>query len=292
MKHITTQNFRILCDFMDVRSFMTDIYEPDWRNGVPAPFLEYALSSTWMDTSHTHRWQIWKDDEKIAAFVFHENPISDTYISLRPGYEDLADELVAYASGNMPKENGKNKLVLFAGQTAIMQAAGRVGYIQTGACTERGFDFRKSLDYSLPEGFRFVEPENLDAAKISECCWKGFDHEAAEGPWNGDYESVLRLMTTPHTTYDYDVAIENEKGEYVCFAGMWWTPENHLAYMEPLCTVPQYRRRGLAAAALSELYRKMKPLGAAHMTGGANPFYEKIGFDLCIGWTFWEKADV
>lgn len=23
----------------------------DWRNGVPAPFLEYALSSNWMDTS-------------------------------------------------------------------------------------------------------------------------------------------------------------------------------------------------------------------------------------------------
>ncbi|MDE7225064.1 MAG: beta-lactamase family protein [Acetatifactor sp.] len=25
------------------------------------------------------------------------------------------------------------------------------------------------------------------------------------------------------------------------------------------------------------------------MTGGGNPFYEKIGFEACIGWTFWEK---
>jgi len=58
---------------------------------------------------------------------------------------------------------------------------------------------------------------------------------------------------------------------------MWWTPENHLAYMEPLCTVPEYRYRGLASAALSELYRRMKPLGATHMTGGGNPFYRKIG---------------
>ena len=60
MKHITTQNFRILCDFMDIRNFITEIYERDWRNGVPAPFLEYALCSTWMDTSRTHRWRIWK----------------------------------------------------------------------------------------------------------------------------------------------------------------------------------------------------------------------------------------
>ncbi|MCI9431887.1 MAG: GNAT family N-acetyltransferase [Oscillospiraceae bacterium] len=55
-------------------------------------------------------------------------------------------------------------------------------------------------------------------------------------------------MASPHTTPSLAVAVENDRREYVCFAGMWWTPENHLAYMEPLCTVPQYRRKGLAAA--------------------------------------------
>lgn len=289
MKQIARQQFRILCDFMDVRRFMTEIYERDWRNGVPAPFLEYALSSTWMETSYTHRWRMWKDGEKIAAFVFHEDPISDVYISLRPGYEELADELVAYASSDMPKQNGKNRLVLFEGQAAVMEAARRAGYVQTGGYNEQVFAFSKPLNYPLPEGFRFVEPGELDPAKIAECCWKGFDHEETGGPWDGNYESTLRLIAAPHATPSYAVAIENERQEYVCFAGMWWTPENHLAYMEPLCTVPRYRRMGLASAALSELYRRMKPLGATHMTGGGNPFYGKIGFEPCIGWTFWEK---
>lgn len=45
----------------------------------------------------------------------------------------------------------------------------------------------------------------------------------------------------------------------------------------------------LAAAALSEHYRRLKPLGATHMTGGGNIFYEKIGFKPLIHWTFWEK---
>ena len=48
--------------------------------------------------------------------------------------------------------------------------------------------------------------------------------------------------------------MENEAGEYVCYAGLWWVPENKLAYMEPLCTVPEYRHMGLASAALSEIY--------------------------------------
>ena len=48
MKNITARNFRILCDFMDVYQFMTETYNRNWQNGVPAPFFEYALSSDWM----------------------------------------------------------------------------------------------------------------------------------------------------------------------------------------------------------------------------------------------------
>ena len=36
--------------------------------------------------------------------------------------------------------------------------------------------------------------------------------------------------------------------------------------MEPLCTIPEYRHKGLAAAALSEMYRKTKALGATLYT--------------------------
>ncbi len=289
MKSITTRNFRILCDFMEVRQFMVEVYERDWRNGVPAPFLEYALSSTWTDTSLTHRCRIWEDGGKIVALVFYENPVSDIYFSLRPGYEELAGEMVTYAGSDMPKTEGKQRLVLFEGQKAVMDAAIKAGYMSGGGYNERVFDFANSLDFPLPEGFRIVEPERLEPGKIAECCWKGFDHEKEEGPWDGEEESTRRIMVAPHATPFHAVAIENERQEYVCFAGMWWTPENHLAYMEPLCTVPEYRGRGLASAAMSELQRRLQPLGATHMTGGGNPFYERIGFEPCVGGTFWNK---
>jgi GNAT superfamily N-acetyltransferase len=86
-----------------------------------------------------------------------------------------------------------------------------------------------------------------------------------------------------------DVVIADEAEEYVCYAGMWWTPENHLAYMEPLCTIPEYRHKGLASAALTEMYRRKKALGATHMTGGLDGFYKKIGYLSTVKWTFWEK---
>ena len=97
------------------------------------------------------------------------------------------------------------------------------------------------------------------------------------------------MAPLPHSTHEYDVIIADEQGEYVCFSGMWWVAQNKRAYMEPLCTAPEHRRRGLAAAALTVHYRRMKALGTTHMTGGGDPFYEKIGFGKGLHFSFWKK---
>lgn len=172
----------------------------------------------------------------------------------------------------------------------MMRAAGQCGYEQKGENLDMQFDFVDQLDYPLPEGFHFVEPQEIDPSKVGECCWKGFDHEQSEGAWNHqDEQNNYLLMAAPHATPELDVVVADEEGEYACFAGMWWTPENRLAYMEPLCTIPRYRGRGLASAALSEMQRRTKALGATHMTGGANEFYGKIGYRPAVKWTYWKK---
>ena len=48
-------------------------------------------------------------------------------------------------------------------------------------------------------------------------------------------------------------------------------------------------KRGLAAAALTQHYRTLKPLGATHMTGGDDEFYKKIGYGKGYHWTIWKK---
>lgn len=184
MNSITHRQYRILSDHMAIYDFMVEIYDRHWKNGVAAPFLEYALSSDWMDKTYVHRNRIWFDGDSIVAFCFYENPATDAYFSLRPGYEFLADEMVEYAIGHMPrKDDGvAPRLVLFEGQQAIMDAAVRAGFCKTGGYDDMIFDFENSLDYPLPPGFRFVTGRDVDIEKCCECCWKGFDHEASEGP--------------------------------------------------------------------------------------------------------------
>lgn len=295
MKYITTRQFSVLADCGNIYQFMLDIYARDWRNGVPAPFFEYAFSSFayWMDITYSYKNRIWEDQGKIVAFCFYESPVTDIYFCLKPGYEELASEMIAYADTHMSMKDGKIQLILFGGQDALMNAAKQAGYSQKSESWNMQFDFNDVLDYPLPEGFLFVCPDEYDMDKISKCCWKGFDHEQNEGVWNHQYEqSNYLLEVAPHATMNLSVAIADEKGEYACYAGMWWTPENKLAYMEPLCTIPEYCHRGLASAALSELYRRTKALGATHMTGGDNGFYKVIGYKPAVKWTWWEKRKI
>ncbi len=289
MKNITTKQFSILSDHMDVYQFMLDIFSSNRWRGVPAPFWEYALVSDWMDKSYLHRCRIWKDGEKIVGFCFHENPVSEIYFSLREGYEELAPEMVEYAEKHMPRTEGRQQLMLVGDQREFESAAKAAGFTQCGGYDSMVYDCSKPLEYRLPEGYSFTEIGGVDVAKACECCWKGFDHEAEEGPWNGEYEYAFEQVNAPHSTTEYALAVMNSRGEYVCYAGMWWVKENRLAYLEPLCTVPEYRHKGIAAAALSELYRRLKPLGVEYMTGGGNEFYSRIGYERRVPWTFWKK---
>ena len=213
--------------------------------------------------------------------------------------------MVTYAEDNIPNFDNEREFVIFAGQKALAAEVEKRGYKIAYENVDLICDFNKTeLKYELPEGFHIVDPMKADPVKLAECTWKGFDHEDkgpfinwtekdSETPWNPQkaYNGILSstIASPPHSTYEYNVIIANDKEDYVCFSGMWWVPENKLAYMEPLCTVPEYRKMGLAAAALSEHYRRLKPLGATMMTGGGNDFYKKIGYEEGIVWNHWKK---
>ena len=295
-----------MTDINLVWDFLVDIYDRENGSGMPAPFFEHAIRASWMDASYSHLDRLWFDGDKTVAFVYYEAPVTDIYFAVRKGYEYLADELVDYAVTTMPDFDGNRQFVLFNGQEFLKEAAKKRGYDMVYEYESRVFNFENELNYELPEGYHFVESSDIDVLKLSRLCWYGFDHGDRQvftdwdkyddsndwTPAKSHKDCVSEFMApSPHSTHEYDVVIADENGEYVCFAGMWWIPQNKLAYMEPLCTSPEHRRKGLAAAALTKHYRRMKALGATHMSGGEDPFYEKIGYGNGFRFSFWKKDD-
>ena len=305
LSSITTKQFQPLTDVQRVWDFMVEVYADDWSNGVPAPFFEYALASAWLDKNYLFMDRLWLDGDRVVAFAFYENPCTDVHVNLRPGYEALAEEIVEYGETQMPRFDGEKAFVLFPGQTALIEAVKRRGYVVRHEEVDHAFDFETgALDYPLPEGFHVIDPKTCEPEKLARCFWRGFGNDEREpfenwadrvtgDDWTAQrsYYGVLgeTLAPPPHATYDHNVIIADGTGEYACFSGMWWVPEDRLAYMEPLCTVPEHRGKGLAAAALSMHVRRLRPLGARLMTGGGSPFYARIGYNREIHWQHWEK---
>lgn len=304
--NITTRQFQLLTDANLVWDFLVEVY--DWKSdrGRAAPFFEYAISSSWMDLSYSYVDRLWFDDGKVVAFAYYEAPVTDIYFNVRKGYEFLADELVDYAMTGMPNFEGRQQLVLCGGQEFLKEAAKRRGFQMVYEYEDRLFDFANELGYELPAGYHFVEAEDVDVFKLAKLCWYGFGHgdkgefvdwdkEDCSMEWTPakSYKGAIgmALSPPPHATLEHDVIIADKNEDYACFSGMWWVPQNQLAYMEPLCTAPEHRRKGLAAAALTRHYRRMKALGATHMTGGGDPFYEKIGYGSGPHWTIWKRTE-
>ena len=301
---ITTKQFQILTDISLVWDFLVDIYDRENGSGMPAPFFEHAIRASWMDSSYSHLDRLWFDGDKVVAFVYYEAPLTDIYFAVRKGYEYLADELIDYAITTMPDFDGNQQFVLFNGQEFLKEAAAKRGFNMVYEYESLVFDFENELNYELPEGYYFVESSDIDVLKLSRLCWYGFGHGENQEftdwdkyddsndwtPAKSHKDCVAETMApSPHSTHEYDIVIADENGEYVCYSGMWWIPQNKLAYMEPLCTSPEHRRKGLAAAALTKHYRTMKALGATHMSGGEDPFYEKIGYGKGFQFSFWKR---
>ncbi|MBR5345928.1 MAG: GNAT family N-acetyltransferase [Clostridia bacterium] len=302
---ITTKQFQKDTDLNLVWNFLVEVYDREKGGGVAAPFFEYALCASWMDDTYLSLDRLWFDGPKVVGFVFYESPVTDIYFRIRPGYEFLAEEMVDYAMDHMPDFESKQQFVLFNGQEYLMEIAEKRGFTLQFDYENRVFDFANELNHGLPAGFHFVDAADADPVKLAKCCWYGFNHHLDKGEfvnWTAEdespawtpakaYQGILDSFQNPppHSTYGYNIIIADQNDEYVCFSGMWWVRENHLAYMEPLCTVPQYRKMGLASAALTEHYRRLKPLGATHMTGGGDPFYEKIGYGKGSHWYFYAR---
>jgi len=142
------------------------------------------------------------------------------------------------------------------------------------------------IDRPLPKGYKIIDGTQVDYAKLAECYWRGFNHEG-EMPAD-NIEGNKKSSNAPRANKSLMTIIVAPNGEYACALGMWLDEQNGYAYLEPLATVPQHRRKGLATIALTTAMKKTKALGAEYCYGGAGEFYTAIGFETINRRELWQ----
>ncbi len=137
------------------------------------------------------------------------------------------------------------------------------------------------IPYQLPEGYELLcIRDDYDVKKHHACLWKGFDH-GGDIPMSDEHLMYReRQVSSPHFKKRYAYAATYQD-EYVAWTSIWYQEGTDIAMIEPVCTVPEHRRKGLASATISKCVDAAIRDGAKQIIVGSNKkLYLSLGFEV------------
>ncbi len=277
-----------LNDFSRVGDFLIETYQSgDKLYNWLQPRWEYMHFHPMIKQVDLSKIGIAEDGGEIMGVVHFEHAERQVYFQLRPGYEHIKPLLFDYAEENfkgISKSAGRLIRAIYINDfdtplEEIVKSRGYQKWIDYGEDMST-YNLTKPVPAaSLPQGFTLHSlADDLDLAKINRVLWRGFNHSglAPEEEIQGRRES----MQAPNFRKDLTIVVVAPGGEYVSYCGMWFVPQNEIAYIEPVATDPDYRRLGLGTAAVLESVRRVAKLGTEVVwVGSGLDFYLAMGFE-------------
>lgn len=300
---IKTRQYTEPGDYEAVGDFLSAHFQPDNRDGNwMQPEWEYMRSHPYLDETALDRIRIWEavpstaEAGTIVGVVNYESRLGEAFFQVKPGYEFLKPEMLAYAEANLHSTTPEGDRYL--------QAYVNDFDLELEALVKaRGYELKPDWSRPMsqfiipdpfptpgvPEGFRLksLADEN-DLWKVHRVLWRGFNHEG--DPLEEGIEDRRKQQSSPNYRQELKIVVEAPGGDFVSFCGMWHDQVNHIAYVEPVATDPDYRRMGLGRAALLEGIRRCGAEGATvAYVGSDQPFYKALGFEVLYFTNGWLK---
>lgn len=290
--NITQRRYKMFADFERVHKFLTDTYNKETLNSYLLPqYFEYAHHLQWFDYLRSDHFGLWENNGKIVGVACYEMNMGTCHLHTSESYEFLLPELLAWAERELSViEGDKQNLQVWITdkEKNKQELLASYGYSLVHSEPVKIFSYDKPfVERSLPDGFTIIDGTNVDYAKLSECFWRGFDHD--EIPPAENIDGNIKCWNAPRADLNLMTIAVVPNGKYSCALGMWFDAQNKYAYLEPLATVPKYRRLGLATICLTEAMKKSRKLGATYCFGGGREFYTCIGFETVCNRELWKK---
>jgi predicted N-acetyltransferase YhbS len=297
-------------DFITIRDFLKDTLQKapslknwmidQWNFGRYWGQVMHGTFNTWPETVG-----IWEDENKeVVAIVNSQGErinrtVGEAFFQLsnRNFTDEFYYELIAYAECKLPLKTEKGlslRFIVNSNAEQIKNILKERGYaLQDLAVPMSHMDINNDLKVELPEGFKIV-----DANEVSDY-QKGFAHGRAFGyyksnvPDDDDAERCYKsLRKAPDYIPELDLSVLDQNGEVASFSGVWYDDLNRIAQLEPVGTIPKYRRMGLAKAVIYEGINRARKMGANKVYVGSNQqFYLSIGFSIAYSKEVWQKEE-
>lgn len=301
-------------DFHRVREFLVDTFKhhdktPNWTlerwnyaryfaipmigaYGKDPVSVEDSQEAIQFWVEHTRLWE--NGAGKIVAVTALEYPwLGDVFFLRHPEYDYLLEEMFEDAEENLVSPEKKTlQTHIFDHDKAFLSAAQKRGYQKHAEWGEDISVYTLKNGVPVPQlspsfTIQSMADEN-DLEKRRKAFGRGFNHEDPI-KWPSLY-SYQELQRAPDYRPELDLYVKSPDGEFVSFCIVWWDAKNQIATLEPVGTVPDYRRKGLAKAVVYEGIRRAAALGAKRvLVGSGQEFYLDIGFEKIRTCYTWKK---
>ncbi len=245
---------------------------------------------------------MWVDEnDEIVAIVTNEGDKNgDVFFLLRAvDYsEETIHDLMAFAEEHFsvtcderkqlyPRVNNTSKKIF----TKVLNER---GYVNTG---RRESDAIKTIDEplhaGLPEGFHFKNATDFTADLRALAHGRAFSEELSEieALMSERRRAYTGLIKSPDYDESLDLCVVDESGMIAAFATFWFDATNRVGALEPLGTIPIYRKQGLGQALVYEGINRLAALGARKLhVASSQLFYKGIGFNIELETEIWEMS--
>jgi predicted N-acetyltransferase YhbS len=218
----------------------------------------------------------------------------EAFLQHHPDYDAVLPEMLVYAEEHL-RNRDKNLIFtpIYDYDDALIAAVQERGFLRNEKYTL--WDSVYTLDSNsprpaLPGGYRLgcMADRNSDIEFRRKAFGLAFNHpNPKDWPSQISYQG---LQQAPDYRPDLDFYVVAPDGEYAAFCIAWWDEFNQIASLEPIGTVPEHRRKGLARAVVFEAIQRVSALGASRVfVGSDQEFYLSLGFELSFPARHWKK---
>lgn len=274
-------------DYSRIRDFLRDVFLCNDRRMLSWPVARFDYWR-WhgilnLDDGRLEKdVYLWETEQGQIAGVLNREGAGQAFLQVHPAFKtaELEDQMIALAEEQLraPSRAGGLRLWVWSdsGDSQRHRLMEKRGYNHIAEADEH--QWRRSLELPIPdipvrEGYTIRPLGGLsELPSRSWASWRAFHPEKPDGEYDPDWSWYQNIQLAPLYRPDLDLVAIAPSGEVAGFTTLWYDDVTRCGYFEPVGTMPEHQRCGLARSLLCEGMRRLSRLGATQaMTCGGTP---------------------
>lgn len=251
--------------------------------------FEWMIEHPETDKSKLETIGLWWEKDSVVGAAIFDMYYGEAFCGALKAYADILPDILDYAYNNLSDESGLG-IAICDGDLKTIEMATQLGYEKADQKENiMTFDLNTSIPSKMPLDLVIREYDPAENPyEFAWLLWQGFDHgnDKLEFERQDKKEQQLRK----HLDKRLSLAAVDTLGNIVGYVCLWYSPKTDYAYVEPVCTIPEFRNMGISKALLAEVFGRANKLGASKAIVISDmDFYKKLGFSDFASFSFYWK---